>query len=417
MTKIKCPHCGQEFDLSGDESAEILAQVKNHELAEEVAAREKVLMATKEKEIAELKNTANAHAAKLNLAHEKELAEIKSKLAAAETAKKLAVTEAIADEKDRAAELEKARANEIAKIEKERDAALNELKNKDTAVELELKSQKEQYEEKLNSEKLRREDLMDEIERLKDMKLKLSTKMIGESLEQFCYNEFNKIRMTAFPRAHFEKDNDVSRASGSKGDFIYRDFADDGTEYISIMFEMKNENDATATKHKNADFLKELNKDRREKNCEYAVLVTMLEPDNEFYNTGIVQSWEYEKMYIIRPQFFIQFITILRSAALNSLSYKKQLAVVKNQNLDFTNFENNLAAFQAAFGKNYELAGRRFQEAIESIDKTIKDLEKTKAALISSDRNLRLANDKAQDLTIKRLTKNAPSVAEKFAKS
>ena len=253
----------------------------------------------------------------------------------------------------------------------------------------------------------------EEIERLKDFKARQSTKMVGESLEQHCQNQFNSLRMTAFPNAYFEKDNDAR--TGSKGDFIFREAADDGTEFISIMFEMKNEMDTTATKHKNEDFFRELDKDRREKNCEYAVLVSLLESDNELYNNGIVDvSYRYEKMYVIRPQFFIPMITLLRNAALNSLKYQRELAVVRNQQVDIIHFEENMNAFKDAFGRNYRIASEKFSKAIEEIDKTITHLQKTKEALLSSENNLRLANNKAEDLSIKKLTKNAPSVAAMF---
>ena len=253
----------------------------------------------------------------------------------------------------------------------------------------------------------------EEIERLKDFKARQSTKMVGESLEQHCQNQFNSIRMTAFPNAYFEKDNDAR--TGSKGDFIFRESSDDGTEFISIMFEMKNEMDTTATKHKNEDFFKELDKDRKEKNCEYAVLVSLLEADNELYNNGIVDvSYKYEKMYVIRPQFFIPMITLLRNAALNSLKYQRELQIVKNQQVDILHFEENMESFKNAFGRNYELASRKFEDAINEIDKSIRQLEKVKEALTSSERNLRLANDKAQDLSIKKLTKNAPTVKAMF---
>ena len=252
------------------------------------------------------------------------------------------------------------------------------------------------------------------VQQYKDFKAKQSTKMVGESLEQHCAYEFNKYRMGMFPRAYFEKDNDAR--TGSKGDFIFRDYDEDGeTEIISIMFEMKNENETTATKHKNEDFLKELDKDRNEKGCEYAILVSLLEADNDLYNEGIVDvSYRYPKMYVVRPQFFIPIITILRNAALNAVSYKKELAIERNHNLDITHFEENMEEFKQRFGKNYELAARRFKEAIDDIDKTIKSLEKTKAALLSSENNLRLANNKAQDLSIKKLTKNAPSLRKQF---
>ena len=253
----------------------------------------------------------------------------------------------------------------------------------------------------------------EEIERLKDFKARQSTKMVGESLEQHCQNQFNSLRMTAFPNAYFEKDNDAR--TGSKGDFIFREAADDGTEFISIMFEMKNEMDTTATKHKNEDFFRELDKDRREKNCEYAVLVSLLESDNELYNNGIVDvSYRYEKMYVIRPQFFIPMITLLRNAALNSLKYQRELAVVRNQQVDIIHFEENMNAFKDAFGRNYRIASEKFSKAIEEIDKTITHLQKTKEALLSSENNLRLANNKAEDLSIKKLTKNAPSVEAMF---
>lgn len=284
-----------------------------------------------------------------------------------------------------------------------------ELSNKDaeiTKLKLTESTIKEKYESALQ--------LKDEqIERLKDMKIKLSTKMVGESLEQHCENEFNKLRATGFQNAYFEKDNDAR--TGSKGDYIYREKDEQGTEFISIMFEMKNENETTATKHKNEDFLKELDKDRREKNCEYAVLVSLLESDNELYNNGIVDvSWKYPKMYVVRPQFFIPIITLLRNAALNSLKYQQELAIMRNQNLDITDFEEKIDAFKTAFSRNYQLASQKFQTAIEEIDKTIAHLEKTKKALLSSENNLRLANDKADDLTIKKLTRGNPTMAKKF---
>ena len=297
----------------------------------------------------------------------------------------------------------------IKAIEKDRDNLKNDLKNAQL--------------EKQNSENLLKgkyktqiRDRDEQIERLKDMKAKLSTKMVGETLEQHCEIEFNKIRATAFRNAFFEKDNDAS--SGSKGDYIFRDFDDDENEIVSIMFEMKNESDTTSTKRKNEDFLRELDKDREEKGCEYAVLVSLLEPDNEFYNTGIVDVFhKYEKMYVIRPQFFIPMITLLRNAAMHSLTYKSELALIREQNIDVTNFESQLEDFKTAFGKNYELASRKFSTAIDEIDKSINHLQKTKDALLSTDRNLRLANDKAQDVTIKRLTRNNPTMAAKFSET
>jgi hypothetical protein len=277
------------------------------------------------------------------------------------------------------------------------------------ALEKDLAEQslKEKYETRIK-------DRDEAIERLRDMKARLSTKMVGETLEQHCETEFNRIRATAFPRAYFEKDNDAR--SGSKGDYIFRDVDESGAEIVSIMFEMKNESDETATKKKNEDFLKELDKDRAEKECEYAVLVSLLEPDSELYNTGIVDVFHrYPKMYVVRPQFFIPIITLLRNAAMNSLKYKSELALVKAQNIDITNFESQLETFKSAFSKNYDLASRRFQAAIDEIDKSIDHLQKTKEALLGADRNLRLANDKAQDVTIKRLTRGNPTMAAKFA--
>ena len=326
---------------------------------------------------------------------EQEIARLKAQLDKADTEKKLAVTEAL-----------QAKDKELADRNTEITDLKGKLISKETENELKERSLKEQYEEKL---KMKEEQL----EYYKDFKARQSTKMIGESLEQHCLAQFNSIRMTAFPNAYFEKDNDAR--TGSKGDFIFRESDESGTEFISIMFEMKNEADGTATKHKNEDFFKELDKDRREKGCEYAVLVSMLEIDSELYNNGIVDvSYRYEKMYVIRPQFFIPIITLLRNAALNSLKYQRELQIVKNQQLDILHFEENMNTFKEGFARNFELASRRFHEAIEDIDKTIKALEKTKADLLSSDRNLRLANDKAQDLSIKKLTKNAPSVKAMF---
>jgi hypothetical protein len=291
-------------------------------------------------------------------------------------------------------------------VEKERDDLKRDLEAKETEKKLLESSLKEKYEVQIK-------DRDDAIERLKDMKAKLSTKMVGESLEQHCEIEFSKIRSAAFPKAYFEKDNDSK--TGSKGDFIFRESGEDGTEFISIMFEMKNENDETATKKKNEDFFKELDKDRNEKGCEYAILVSLLEPNNELYNSGIVDvSYRYPKMYVIRPQFFIPMITLLRNAAQNSLKYKSELALMKAQNIDISNFENELNIFKDAFGKNYDLASKKFQTAIDEIDKSIDHLQKTKEALLGTDRNLRLANDKAQDVTIKKLTKGNPTMAAKF---
>jgi hypothetical protein len=294
----------------------------------------------------------------------------------------------------------------VREMEKERDNLKNDLKNSKLEKENSENLLKDKYKTQIR-------DRDEAIERLKDMKAKLSTKMVGETLEQHCENEFNKLRSTAFQTAYFDKDNDAS--SGSKGDYIFKDHEENGTEIISIMFEMKNEMDTTATKRKNEDFLQELDKDRNEKGCEYAVLVSLLEPESELYNTGIVDVfYRYPKMYVIRPQFFIPMITLLRNAALNSMKYKTELALVREQNIDITNFETELDAFKTAFGRNYDLASKKFTTAIAEIDKSISHLQKTKEALLSTDRNLRLANDKAQDVSVKRLTRKNPTMAAKF---
>jgi hypothetical protein len=320
---------------------------------------------------------------------EKERDALRAKVESNEIANKLAITEAVSS------------------VQKERDELKNDLARAELEKTISERSLADKYETQIK-------DRDDAIERLRDMKAKLSTKMVGETLEQHCETEFNRIRSTAFPRAYFEKDNDAR--SGSKGDYIFRDSDEAETEIVSIMFEMKNENDGTATKKKNEDFLAELDKDRNEKGCEYAVLVSLLEPDSELYNTGIVDVFHrFPKMYVVRPQFFIPIITLLRNAAMNSLKYKSELALVKAQSIDITNFENELDSFKNAFAKNYDLASRRFQTAIEEIDKSIDHLQKTKDALLSTDRNLRLANDKAQDVTIKKLTKGNPTMADKFA--
>ncbi len=364
----------------------LLDKVKSLELEKESAA--KLAEAT-------AKNQSQAALAQKDT----EVAQLRAQLQATATEKQLAITEVVS-------KLEKDRDALLRGLEKERDELANDLKSKETEQQLQASSLKEKYENDLKSK-----DEM--IAYYKDMKAKLSTKMVGETLEQHCEIEFNKIRATAFPNAYFGKDNDAS--SGSKGDYIYREQDEDGVEIISIMFEMKNEGDETATKKTNESFLKELDKDRNEKKCEYAVLVSLLEIDNELYNAGIVDvAHLYKKMYVIRPQQFLTIIGVLRGAALKTLEAKRELALVRAQNIDVTNFEENMEEFKQAFGKNYELAGRRFSEAIDGIDKTIKQLEKTKQALLSSENNLRLANNKAQDLTIKKLTRNAPSVAQRF---
>jgi hypothetical protein len=324
----------------------------------------------------------------LTLQKQAELRDLQSKLDASSIQKKLAINEAVNT------------------IEKERDALRNQLSESELKHQLESKSLKDRYEAQIY-------DRDEAIVRLRDMKARLSTKMVGETLEQHCETEFNRLRAAAFPRAYFEKDNDAS--SGSKGDYIFRDFDESGNEIISIMFEMKNETDTTITKKKNEDFFKELNKDRVEKDCEYSVLVSLLEPESELYNSGIVDvSHRFAKSYVIRPQFFIPFITLLRNAALKSIEYKAELALIKAQNIDVTHFEEDLESFKSAFGRNYDLASRRFQTAIDEIDKSIDHLQKTKDALMGADRNLRLANDKAQDVTVKKLTRNNPTMSNKF---
>ena len=325
---------------------------------------------------------------------EKTIERLKAQISGSETEKKLAVNEAVNEKEKELSEKEA----QILKLK-------SQLSNKETENELKEQSLKKQYEDRLRLKE-------EQIEYYKDFKARQSTKMLGESLEQHCLNEFNALRMTAFPTAYFEKDNDVR--TGSKGDFIFRESVD-GTEFISIMFEMKNEMDETATKHKNEDFLKELDKDRRQKKCEYAVLVSLLEIDNELYNNGIVDvSYKYEKMYVIRPQFFIPMITLLRNAALNTLQYRQELEAAKNQQLDIFHFEENINAFKEGFARNYRIASDKFKTAVDEIDKTILHLQKTKEALLSSENNLRLANNKAEDLSIKKLTKNAPAVKEMF---
>lgn len=433
MNEIICPHCRKAFKIDEAGYADILQQVRTKEFEQElherlvVAERDKQNavalaeektknqlasdLAERDAKIADLTARATAKIKELEaesaLAQSKvaadkdrELAALKAKLDAVDTASKLAITEA------------------VMRVEKERDRVANELKSRDMQAELEEAKLRSEYESKITSQyelhksELQRKD--DAIAYYKDLKARMSTKMVGETLEQHCEVEFEKLRATAFRNATFGKDNEVS-GSGSKGDYIYRETDDNGTELISIMFEMKNEGDETATKHKNEDFLKELDKDRREKNCEYAVLVTLLEADNELYNTGIVDvSHKYDKMYVIRPQFFIPMITLLRNAALNSLEYKNQLAEVRAQHIDITNFEDNINQFKEGFARNYDLASRRFKTAIDEIDKTIDHLQKTKDALLSSENNLRLANNKAEDLTIKRLTRSNPTMAAKF---
>ncbi len=456
MQEIRCPNCGEVFQVDKNGYNQIARQIRDKEFEKEIERREKELEAKQERELElirlqeekafaegitkkeaeisekdkliaelqaklaagetakslavseavekknqEISKEAKEHAENLSLknaeisARDRTIAELQAKLATGETALKLAVAEAVEKKNEELSQ----KTSEIADLK-------GELKSKETESRLNEKSIKEQYEDKLR--------LKDEqIEYYKDFKARQSTKMIGESLEQHCLAQFNSIRMTAFPNAYFEKDNDAR--TGSKGDFIYRECGENGTEFISIMFEMKNEADTTATKHKNEDFFKELDKDRNEKGCEYAILVSLLEIDNEFYNNGIVDvSYKYPKMYVIRPQFFIPIITLLRNAAKNSLQYRQELQLVRNQQIDILHFEENMNAFKEGFSRNYRLASEKFATAIEEIDKTIDHLQKTKAALLSSENNLRLANNKADELSIKKLTKNAPSVKAMF---
>lgn len=389
MHEIICPHCGKAFKIDEAGYANILKQVRDSDFEQQL--HERLELAEQDKrnavELAQMKIASESQRAVA--AKDAEIQSLNSKLDAIAVAQKLAITEA------------------VSATEKERDELKSSLERAELEKQLAEKSLKDKYETQIK-------DRDDTIERLRDMKARLSTKMVGETLEQHCETEFNRIRATAFQRAYFEKDNDAR--TGSKGDYIFRDSDEAGTEIVSIMFEMKNESDRTATKNKNEDFLKELDKDRTEKGCEYAVLVSLLEPDSELYNTGIVDVFHrYPKMYIVRPQFFLPIITLLRNAAMNSLKYKSELALVKAQNIDITNFETELETFKSAFAKNYDLASRRFQTAIEEIDKSIDHLQKTKEALLGTDRNLRLANDKAQDVTIKKLNRGNPTMAAKFA--
>ncbi len=442
MEELKCPNCGKFFQVDDAGYAAIARQIRDKEFHKDLDERAKSLkdaqakdaeilqakaeqklndaIAEKDKEIADLKAQIDKHGTELELAvanerskAEKEEAEKDKKIAAleAEKDKKIAELEAQIDKHDSELELavEKER-SKAAKDEAEKDKKIAELENQNELAlqkaALNEKTLKETYEQRIK-------DKDAQIDYYKDLKTRMSTKMIGETLEQHCMNEFSKVRAMTFPKAYFEKDNDAK--SGSKGDFIFRDYDEDGTEYVSIMFEMKNEADTTASKHKNEHFFKELDKDRNEKGCEYAILVSLLEADSDLYNTGIVDvSYRYPKMYVIRPQFFLQIIGILCSAAKNSAQYKKELALVREQNIDITNFENDLEEFKDKFGRNYRLASDKFKTAIDEIDKTITHLQKVREALVGSENNLRLANQKAEDLTIKKLTAHNPTMRAKF---
>ncbi len=452
MQEIRCPKCNEVFQVDDSGYSQIVQQVRDKEFEKEAARRAEELEKAKN---SELKILEMEYEKKLESAlseksdditdKEKRITELEARLESMESEKQLAVANAVSEREKRfneesskaqkaisdkeslikqlelqlqqaqslqQAALDKAKSENALALEKKQNE-INELnsqlKTKDNEAALKCKTIEEKY-----AIELKNKDEL--IEQYKDFKARLSTKMVGETLEQHCLTQFNSLRMSAFPNAYFEKDNDAR--SGSKGDFIFRESSEDGIEFISIMFEMKNEMDTTATKHKNEDFFKELDKDRNEKGCEYAVLVSMLEADNEFYNAGIVDvSYKYPKMYVIRPQFFIPLISLLRNAARNSLEYKRELAMAKAQQVDLTNFENNINEFKNAFSKNYQLASKKFNIAIEEIDKTIDHLQKTKDALLSSENNLRLANNKAEEqLTIKKLTKDAPSIKEEFAR-
>lgn len=429
MNDIICPHCNKAFKIDETGYADIVKQVRDSEFDQQL--HDRLALAEKEKLTAVELATAKAASALQKAAAEKdsEIQALQSQLKSGDDSKALAVSQAVSKlERERdalanqlaqakremqaaselsAAEQRLALNEAISKVEKERDGLKSGLERAAMEKQVAEAALRDKYETQIK-------DRDDAIERLRDMKAKLSTKMVGETLEQHCETEFNRIRATAFTRAYFEKDND-SR-TGSKGDYIFKDSNEEGTEIVSIMFEMKNEDDRTATKQKNEDFLKELDKDRIEKGCEYAVLVSLLEPESELYNTGIVDVfYRYPKMYVIRPQFFIPIITLLRNAALNALKYKSELALVRSQNVDITNFESQLEVFKTGFSRNYDLASRQFETAIDEIDKSISHMQKTKDALLKTANNLRLANDKAQDVTIKRLTKGNPTMADKFS--
>lgn len=397
MNEITCPNCNKPFKLDNAGYADIVKQVRDHQFQEELNSRLELAQNEKTSAIeltkAELKSTFERQLAE----KQQEIAALSSKIESANTQQELAITKALKE------------------VEKQRDELVNNLKFKESEKELALRAAEEQFRNKLSVKEQTLQLKDEEIERLKDYKQKLSTKMLGETLEQHCENSFNNLRATAFPQAYFEKDNDISQ--GTKGDYIYREFADaeKSTELISIMFEMKNEGDETATKKKNDDFLDKLHKDREAKGCEYAILVSLLESDNDYYNNGIVDvSHRHPKMFVIRPQFFIPIISLLRNAALNSVQDKLELKAMRNQNIDVTNFENKIEEFKKGFARNYDLASRKFLTAIDEIDKTIKHLEKTKEALLSSENNLRLANNKADDLSIKKLTHGNPTMRDKF---
>lgn len=435
MNEIKCPHCQTVFTIDENSYADIVSQVRNKEFAEDVHKQlefakkqfetEKALAKEQEKRLYD-EERANFEQKILSLELALKNADVKEEKNVQEALhqkeKEFSALQAELDQLKQQLQFKEvelsqkfqedlhAKERTILELKQEKELQQKEQEVQQTALkekyELELRSKKDQFELELKAKD-------EAIAFYKDFKAKQSTKMVGESLEQHCEIEFNRLRMTAFPRAEFGKDNDAK--TGSKGDYIYREYDENGIEILSIMFEMKNENDETATKKKNEHFFKELDKDRHEKQCEYAILVSLLEADNELYNTGIVDvSYQYPKMYVVRPQFFIPIITLLRNAALNSLQYKQELALMRYQHIDITHFEEDLETFKKGFARNYELASKKFQSAIDEIDKTIKSLEKTKAALLSSENNLRLANNKAEDLTVKKLVKNNPTMKQRF---
>ena len=410
MNEIKCPKCGEVFKVDESGMAEIIKQVRDSEFRKELTEREKLWMTDKEQAIALATERKEKELQNKVSEREKENAELKAKLESAKTTEKLAVSEAVTL-KDK--ELEVLRSKLAAEAAR-KDSAIQELQGKLDKMDVENRLKIQEQITNIEKERdglLRAKD--EEIARYKEFKAKQSVKLLGESLEQHCETEFNRLRATAFKNAYFEKDSDIKE--GSKGDYIYRELDAEGNEIVSIMFDMKNEADDTVTKKKNEDFLDKLNKDRIAKKCEYAVLVSLLELDNDFYNSGIADmSFRHEKMYVVRPQSFISIITILRDSALRSQSYRSELALVRAQNIDVTNFEEKLNAFKEGFSRNYRIAGERFQEAIENIDKTMKQLQKTKDALLASENQLRLANEKAEDITIKKLTKGNPTMERKF---
>jgi len=417
MNKLTCPNCKTPFEVDEQGYSSLVKQVRDEQFEKELkrvelsaindktAAVEKAVLEAKQNsqqaisdkdlEIERLKAAAEADVIKAQASLMNEIVELKGKIEIAESKKKLEISE------------------KMKEVESETLKLQSALKNKDLEFSLEKQSLEQQHFLELQAKDKLIEMKEEEVERYKDFKQRQSTKMIGESLEQHCESQFNKLRSTAFPTAYFEKDNDAS--SGSKGDYIFREVDDNGVELLSIMFEMKNEGDETATKKKNEDFLKELDKDRNQKNCEYAILVSMLEADNEVYNEGIVDvSHRYKKMYVIRPQFFIPLISLLRNSARNAMAYKQELQTVRNQNIDIANFESEMEAFKDAFGRNYRIASEKFSAAVQDIDKSIARLNKVKENLLASENQFRLANDKAEDLSIKKLTKNSPSLKEKF---